>query len=82
MVLVSVLEPYITLILTARFKHSHMTADISINVYGEQILFSSRYCRPDSCPVLSAVISASNSVSVRTVALLSDPHAVKPPNCG
>lgn len=59
-----------------------MTADISINIYGEQVLYSSWYCRPDLCPVLSTVISVSNSVSVRTVALLFDLHAAKPPNCG
>ena len=57
-------------------------ADISINIYGEQFLHSSRCGRPSLCPVLSAVISESNSVSVRTVALLFDPHTVKPPNCG
>lgn len=59
-----------------------MTADISINIYGEQLLHSSQYHRPDLRPVLSTVISVSNGVSVRIAALLFDPHTVKLSNCG
>lgn len=60
--LVSMFEPHIGLIVTVKIKRQRLTADVSINIYGEQFLYSSQVCRLDSCLGLSTVISVSDSV--------------------